>query len=103
MAGLAADYEKVKKEGAEVIAISVDGPEKNRELVQKLNLTFPLLSDADHKVIDAYDLYNSEGKIAKPAMFVIDRKGVVRWVFLDEDYRIRAVNDTVLAELRKLG
>ena len=84
------------------MAVSVDGPEKNRELANKLNIPFPLLSDVDHKVIDAYDLYNSDGKIAKPALFVIDREGVVRWVFLDEDYRIRAVNDTVLAELRKL-
>ena len=103
MAGLAADYEKIKKEGAEVIAISVDGSEKNSELANKLNIPFPILSDVDHKVIDAYDLYNSDGKIARPALFVIDQKGIVRWVFLDEDYRIRAVNDTVLAELRKLG
>jgi peroxiredoxin len=60
------------------------------------------LSDVDHKVIDAYDLYNLEGKIAKPALFVIDKGGVVRWIFLDEDYKIRAVNDAVLDELRKL-
>ena len=88
--------------GAEVIAISVDNTEKNRELVDKLKLPFPVLSDADHKVIDAYDLYNQEAKIAKPAVFVIDTKGVVRWTFLDEDYKIRAVNDVVLDELRKL-
>jgi len=80
----------------------VDGKDKSSELVNKLKLPFPVLSDVDHKIIDAYDLYNPDGKIAKPALFVLDKKGVVRWVFLDEDYRIRAVNDAVLAELRKL-
>ena len=65
-------------------------------------MPFPVLSDTDHKVIDAYDLYNPEGKIAKPAVFVMDKKGVVRWLFLDEDYRIRALNDAVLSELQKL-
>jgi hypothetical protein len=35
-------------------------------------------------------------------MFVLDKAGIVRWVYLNEDYRVRAVNDTVLAELRKL-
>jgi peroxiredoxin len=81
----------------------VDGVEKSRELADKLKVTFPVLSDVDHKVIDSYDLYNAEGKIAKPAMFVLDRQGKVRWVFLDENYRIRAVNDAVLAELKKLN
>jgi len=80
----------------------VDAQEKSRELVDKLKLPFPVLSDVGHKIIDAYDLYNPDGKIAKPALFVLDKKGIVRWIFLDEDYRIRAVNDAVLAELRKL-
>ena len=88
--------------GAEIIAISVDNKDKNRELVDKLKLPFPVLSDTDHRVIDAYDLFNPEGKIAKPALLVIDQRGVVRWSFLDEDYKIRAVNDVVLDELRKL-
>ena len=68
-----------------------------------MKLPFPVLSDVDHKVISSYDLYNPDGKIAKPALFVIDKSGVVRWRFLDEDYRIRAVNDAVLAELKKIN
>jgi len=33
---------------------------------------------------------------------VIDKSGVVRWTFFNEDYRIRAVNDAILDELAKL-
>jgi len=33
---------------------------------------------------------------------VIDKTGVVRWTFLDEDYRVRAVNDAILKELAKI-
>lgn len=80
----------------------MDGKNKSSELVDKLKLPFPVLSDIDHKIIDAYDLYIPDGKIAKPALFVLDEEGVVRWVFLDEDYRIRAVSEAVLAELKKL-
>lgn len=103
MAGLATDYDKFTAAGAEIIAISVDNQDKSRELAEKLKLPFPVLSDIEHKVISAYDLYNAEGKIAKPALFVIDKSGVVRWRFLDEDYRVRAVNDAVLAELKKIN
>lgn len=84
------------------MAISVDKPDKSRELIEKLKLRFPLLSDADHKVIDAYDVFNSEGKIAKPAIFIVDKKGIVRWADLSEDYKIRPPEETVLAQLRKI-
>ncbi len=98
---MAADYEKIKAAGADVVAISVDKPEKSRELSDKLKLPFPILSDVDHKVIDSYDLYNVEGKIAKPATYVLDTKSIVRWSFFEEDYKIRPLDDVVLEELRK--
>jgi peroxiredoxin len=81
----------------------VDRPEKSRELADKLKIPFPLLSDADHKVIDAYDLYNAEGKISKPATYVLDGKGIVRWSFFEEDYKIRPLNEVIIEELKKLG
>lgn len=100
---MAADYDKIKAAGAEVIAISVDRPEKSSELSKKLKLGFPLLSDVDHKVIDAYGLFNAEGKISKPATYVLDTKGVVRWSFFEEDYKIRPLDEVILEELRKIN
>lgn len=81
----------------------MDKPEKSRELSEKLKLPFPILSDVDHKVIDAYDLYNQEGKISKPATYVIDSKGIVRWVFFDENYKIRPLDDVIIEQLTKLN
>jgi peroxiredoxin len=102
LAGLAADYDKIKAAGADVVAISVDKPEKSRELSDKLKLLFSVLSDVDHKVIDAYGLFNADGKISKPATFVLDATGVVRWSFFEEDYKIRPIDDVILEELSKL-
>lgn len=98
---MAGDYERIKATGADVVAISVDKPEKSIELAQKLRLPFPILSDVDHRVIDAYDLYNQSGKISKPATYVIDSKGIVRWAFFDEDYKIRPLDDVIIEELMK--
>ena len=99
---MAADYDKIKAGGADVVAISVDKPEKSRELSDKLRLPFPILSDVDHKVIDEYDLYNAAGKISKPATYILDTKGVVRWSFFDEDYKIRPLHEVIIGELEKL-
>ena len=92
----------MKAEGADVIAISVDAPEKSLEMARKLKLPFAVLSDPEHKIIDAYDLYNIEGKISKPATFVLDTRGIVRWSFFEEDYKVRPLEDVLLEELRKV-
>jgi peroxiredoxin len=64
---------------------------------------FPLLADADHKVVDRYGQLNPErvnGHIAPhPAVFVIDRTGRVAWKFSNTDARIRASHEDILDAL----
>ena len=99
---MATNYDKYKAAGAEVIAITVDSPEKNKKLAEKLNLSFPVLADDGHKVIDAYSVLDSSGKISKAAVFVLDKKGVVRWQYIADDYKIRPLDDVLLGELAKI-
>jgi peroxiredoxin len=65
---------------------------------------FPLLSDPDHKVIDRYGLLNDQARrpMPHPATLVIDRQGVIRWRFIEVDYKIRPSNDDVLREVKKV-
>ena len=67
-------------------------------LGEKAGLTFPLLSDPEEKVIRPYDLLHIRGgpkgvNIARPAEFLIDPTGTVRWVNLTDDVRVRASGD----------
>lgn len=100
---MAADYQKLKAAGTDVVAISIDKPEKSRELADKLKIPFAILSDVDHKIIDAYELYNPDGRISKPATFVLDSKGIVRWSFFEEDYKLRPIVDVIFEELKKIS
>jgi peroxiredoxin Q/BCP len=99
---LATNYDKYKAAGAEVIAITVDSPEKNRKLSEKLNLPFPVLTDDGHKVIDTYSILDAGGKISKAAAFILDKKGIVRWQYIADDYKVRPLDDVLLGELAKL-
>ena len=75
---------------------------------------FPLLADPDHGVIDRYGQLNQErfkhssnpdpaGYIVPhPAVFVIDRQGIVTWKFTDTDASVRASNEQVLEALKEL-
>jgi peroxiredoxin len=99
---LATNYDKYKAAGAEVIAITVDSPEKNKKISEKLNLAFPVLTDEGHKVIDAYSILDASGHISKAAVFILDQQGIVRWQYIADDYKIRPLDDLLLGELAKI-
>jgi peroxiredoxin len=87
--------------GVRVVGISIDPPEVNRRQSQKLGYTFPLLSDPDTRVIRRYDLLHRGAgpkgtDIARPAEFLIDSSGTIRWVNLTENIAVRARPEQVL-------
>lgn len=93
--------------GIRPVAISVDSPEDSRDLCQKAGYTFPFLSDPDLVAIRSYDLVHAgQGikghDISRPAEFLIDSKGVVRWRMLTENYWVRARPDQILEAAKAL-
>ena len=89
------------------MAISVDSPEASRDLAQKAGYTFTILSDPDLKAISLYDLvHKGQGEnghdVARPAEFLVDASGIVRWRNLTENYWIRARPDQVLEAAKLL-
>jgi peroxiredoxin len=85
-----------------VIGISVDSPAESETLRQSQGYTFPILSDANAEVIRRWDLLHSHGRrdgadISRPAEFLIDPSGTVRWVNLTDDFVVRARPQAALA------
>jgi peroxiredoxin len=74
---------------ARVLGISVDSPYAQKAWVQQLNLNFPLLSDFNKEVSEAYGvLYEDLGGfkgVAKRSAFVLDREGSVLYEWVSED------------------
>ena len=94
--------------GVKVVAISVDPPDVNKRQSQKLGYTFPLLSDPDAKVIRRYDVLHpgagpKGADIARPAEFVLDSDGIVRWANLTDNIAVRARPQQVLEAVNQLG
>lgn len=79
----------------------------SRGLSQKAGYSFSFLSDANAEVIRRYDLVHAGAgenghDIARPAEFLVDRSGTVRWVNLTENYWVRARPEQVLEVARLL-
>lgn len=73
----------------------------------KAGYTFPILSDPNTDVIRRLDLLHKGGgpgghDISRPAEFLVDRSGTVRWENFAEDVRVRARADQMLAAAQTL-
>jgi thioredoxin-dependent peroxiredoxin len=87
--------------GFAVLGISPDSPAKLAKFRDRDGLTFPLLSDPDHKVLEAYGAYGEKMLYGKKSV------GVIRSTFVvDPDGRIEQAQYAVkatghVARLRK--
>ena len=101
-------------EEVKLYAISIDKPDQSKTLAQKIAadgkgvVNFPLLSDPEHKTIEAYGLVDPayQGQkvygIPHPAVYVIDKTGRVAWAKVESNYRERPVNQEIRAALDAL-
>jgi len=99
--------DKFTEAGIRPVAISVDTPEVSRDLCQKAGYTFTFLSDPKVETIRRYDLVHAgqgiNGQdIARPAEFLLDSSGTVRWVNLTENLWVRARTEQMLEAAKAL-
>ena len=72
---------------ANIFGVSVDSPASHEKFIKKYQLPFPLLSDADKKIVDAYGVWVEKSMYGKKYMgaerttFVIDGAGRISAVF----------------------
>ena len=100
---------KPEKEKVQILAVSVDTHEESKKFGDMLSkrfdgeFDFPLLEDKDHKVINRYGVFNPDGKgWPHPSTFIFYPKGVVRWKFIEVDYKKRPSNQQIHQQLVKI-
>ncbi|AKK28763.1 thioredoxin-dependent thiol peroxidase [Mycobacterium sp. EPa45] len=87
--------------GIDVIGISPDKPEKLAKFTERDELTFPLLSDPDKKVLTAWGAYGEKKMYGKTVQgvirstFVVDEKGKIALA----QYNVKATGH--VAKLRR--
>lgn len=96
-------------EATEIVALSVDAKPDIEKMMMRLEQIdgrkpegIKFLADPGHRVIGRYGLLNpARGGIAHPTVFVIDTEGIVRWKFVEINYKIRPTNDMIQEALEK--
>lgn len=125
LSDLQAHIGELEELGASVIAVSPETPEHVAESIEKTGAEYTILSDPEMLASTAYNLtfevdpgtqrkyrgygidldtWNSTGewKLPVPALYIIDKGGVIRWRHVDENYRERVKGRDVVEAVRAL-
>jgi peroxiredoxin len=100
---LRGDIERFTDAGSRVVAIAPDTLEGVARFVRDNDYPFSLLADPDHATFDAYDVVNKLMSLGqRPALFVVDTEGKVRFDSIGTQQWEIPSDDNVLAVLSKL-
>jgi len=97
------DYSAFAGQDVAVLPISVDAVPSLKEFKAKHAMTVELASDFKREVSVAYGVLHPERFFSQRAYFLIDKRGVLRWSFVERTPGTRRENEEILAEIGKLA
>jgi len=86
--------------GAEIIGVSLDSVQSHDKFARKYELPFPLISDKEKHIANAYGVLRDVGLSANRVTFIIGKDGKVAKIFPKVD--VGKHTDEVVAALKEL-
>lgn len=80
------EYQHLQDDDIAVIGVSADPVESHKEFADKYDLPFPLISDPDRRILEAYGVWGERNLYGRKFMgifrttFLIDEDGVIKKV-----------------------
>ena len=93
----------MRAEGAEVLAISMDGVVRAAQMASYAGAEYHVLSDPAGEVVREYGVYNLLGDmLAAPATFLIRKDMTIAWQHVGVDVSDRPTPADILLRIRQL-
>lgn len=97
---------EIEKLGGVVLGVSKDSMTSHDKFIEKYDLNFPLLSDPDRKMIEAFGVWKEKKMYGKKTMgverstFLIDKNGVIKKAW--RKVKVKGHLDEVIEALKEL-
>ncbi len=62
-----------------MVGISANAAFSQKAFAEFAKIAYPLLSDRDNKIMQAYGVYNEPSRTAKRSYIIIDKEGVIKY------------------------
>ena len=112
--------------GGSVVAVSPEKTDNARRIIKKSGATFPFIHDKNSEVMNAYGVaYQVDEKTQKklkffgvnleedneengavlpvPAVYIVGTDGLIKWVYFNENYKVRPSVAMLVAQLNLLA
>jgi len=89
------NYNALRKQGYEVVGVSIDSQESHKRFAEKNSLPFPLISDSDKHLVEAFGVWGEKKMAGRTYMgtyrttFVIDENGIVERIIGPKEIKVK--------------
>ena len=95
------NLQPIRAIGAEIVGVSLDSIQSHSKFASKYGLTFPLISDKEKRIANAYGVLKDTGTSTNRVTFIIDKTGKVAKVFPKVD--VTKHTEEVVSALKELA
>ncbi len=100
---MAKKFDDIVRLDGDVIVIGTDGFVEARDMALDLHLPFHVISDPGGRISQNYGVYDNAAETASPALFLIDKNGVVRYRKMIREPADVTPADEIVDRLRGMG
>lgn len=96
------NYAALRKQGYEVIGVSVDSEASHRKFIDKYELPFPLIADTDKKLVEAMGVWGEKSMYGRKYMgtfrttFIINEEGIIERIILPKQVKTKEHSKQIL-------
>ena len=99
------NYAELRKQGYEVIGVSVDSATSHRKFIDKYELPFPLIADTDKKLVEVMGVWGEKSMYGRKYMgtfrttFLINEEGIIEKIFSPKEIKTKTHGEQLLESI----
>jgi peroxiredoxin Q/BCP len=87
------NYSALRKQGYEIVGVSVDDEQSHRKFIEKQGLPFDLIADTDKSLVQQFGVWGEKSMYGRKyqgtfrTTFIVDEQGVIQDIFLPKEIK----------------
>ena len=97
------NYSELRKQGYEVIGVSIDSEKSHRKFIDKQQLPFTLIADTEKTLVSEMGVWGEKSMYGRKykgtfrTTFIIDENGIIEKVFLPKEIKTKTHAELILS------
>lgn len=89
------NYSELRRQGYQVVGVSVDSEKSHQRFIEKNNLPFPLISDTDKQLVEQFGVWGEKKMAGRTYMgtfrttFIINEQGIVERIIGPKEIKVK--------------